>query len=355
MDFFNFSNKEWEQIKEICMDKQSHYNRFFIDKSDGKRKRMILAPDKELKGLQNKLLNEFIYVHFIPSAFATGFVVDRSIVDNAMVHVGSKIVVNIDIKDFFPSVTFDMLYEKLLDRAKKLALYLKKKKKMKEKNVRYEHELNEIDAKLSTREESEVAKKCNLLANLCTYPYVKKIYVDNNGEKKKQKLIVNALPQGAPTSPALSNIVCFDMDNIMSGIAERNNSMYTRYADDLTFSSSENAQLNKIIPIIKETLEKYKFTANERKIHVNRRSGRMSVTGLVVNDKVSYGRGRLRIIRAILHNAKMKVIKDKQLIPFDEMHFRGLAAYINSFDPKKAAVMNQEIDLIVDGLKELKE
>ena len=171
-----------------------------------------------------------------------------------------------------------------------------------------------------------------------TYPYKKKI----------------ALPQGAPTSPAISNIVCFEMDNIFSGLAIRNKAVYTRYADDLTFSSDENERLNKIIPIIKDVLKKYNLKANERKIHVNRRSGRMSVTGLVVNDKVSYGRGRLRILRAALHNAKMKICYDKELVPFDVMHYRGMAAYINSFAPEKAAWMNKEIDQIVDGIKELR-
>jgi len=136
-------------------------------------------------------------------------------------------------------------------------------------------------------------------------------------------------------------------------VAKRNNAVFTRYADDITMSSSENKKLNKLIPVIKETVKKYGFKANERKIHVNRRSGRMVVTGLVVNDKVSYGRKRLRIVRAQLHNTKMQV-KDGEIPSFNEMHYRGLAAYFNSFDPSKAEWVNKEVDEIIDGIKQLK-
>lgn len=348
-----FSEKEWIQIRMICEDRESHYNKFFILKSSGK-KRMILAPDPLLKGLQKKLLNEFIYVHFIPSVFATGFIVDRSIVDNAKVHVGAKIIVNVDVKDFFPSVTADILEGAIFfKRMKNIIEAQRLDKVMKEKSISYTHQIKEEEYRLDGLETAALAEKASLLTLLVTYPYMKNVYTDD-GDKTDSRVIIDALPQGAPTSPALSNAVCFEMDNMLSGVAGRNSAVYSRYADDLTFSSSENTQLNKIIPVIKEIISKYGFRANESKIHVNRRSGRMSVTGLVVNDKVSYGRGRLRILRAKLHNTKMKICKDKVFAPFDEMHFRGLAAYINSFDPGKALKMNAEIDSIVDGMKDLK-
>ena len=335
-----FTTDEWKQAKEICKDRASHYNRFFIEKKSGK-KREILAPDAVLKGLQKKLLNEFIYVHFIPSVYATGFIVDRSIVDNATAHVGAKILVNVDVKDFFPSITADMICEAVFVKKLKKLAETKNKKNFIKKTGKPEWEVKPEDYELKKKQLGALVEKAELLTKLVTYPY-----------RRKDK-IVDALPQGAPTSPALSNVVCFEMDNVLSGVAKRNDAAYTRYADDLSFSSSVNTRLNKVIPVIKDILEKYDFRANERKIHVNRRSGRMSVTGLVVNDKVSYGRGRLRILRVILHNAKMKV-KDGKIPPFDEMHFRGLAAYINSFDPGKAIKMNAEINQIVDGINELK-
>jgi len=335
-----FTDEEWEQIRKIVYRRKNHYNKFYIVKSDGKSKRMILAPDDELKALQLKLLNNYLYVHFVPSVFATGFVVERSIVDNALAHVGAKIIVNVDIKDFFPSITERMInlpvfherIVRILERMKAVEIATSEGKML--------HQISDDKrCKLTKDERALWTKRSNLLAKMVTYPY-------SWG---------SALPQGAPTSPALSNIICFEMDNVLSGVAKRNDAIYTRYADDLTFSSCINTRLNRIIPVIKSVIENYGFKANERKIHVNRNGGRMQVTGLVVNDKVSYGRGRWRIIRAILHNAKMNICNDKLLVPFDVNHFRGMAAYIHSFDEPKAAFMNQEIDKIVDGLKELKE
>jgi len=330
-----YSKQQWKRIEKICKDRKSHYDRYFIPKRSG-GKREILAPSDELKNLQELLLNKFLYARFIPSVYATGFIVDRSIVHNARAHVGAAILVNVDVKNFFPSITADMLGKDVfLDK-----LYSVEHNKIQQDIIRsgkrmWEIEPKDIEKKINKK---DITKKANLLTKLVTYPYKKK----------------DALPQGAPTSPALSNIVCFEMDNMMSGLAKRNDAVYTRYADDLTFSSSKNKKLNRIIPVIKDLLKKYNFKANERKIHVNRQSGRMQVTGLVVNDKVSYGRGRWRIIRAALHNAKMKICNDKELVPFDVMHYRGMAAYLNSFDKNKAEHINNEVDQIVDGIRELK-
>ena len=332
-----FSKAEWKQIEKICKNRKAHYDRYFIPKRSG-GKREILAPSDELKSFQERVLNEFIYAHFIPSVYATGFVIDRSIVHNAMAHVGAAIIVNIDLKDFFPSIKDEIIEEKIFFKKMESIRHIEITNALVKKGIR-SWEIDEekhIQPKINKK---ELKKQARLLTKLVTYPYKKK----------------DALPQGAPTSPALSNIVCFEMDNIMSGIANRNDAVYTRYADDLTFSSSNNKKLNKIIPIIKDNLKKFGFRANEKKIHINRRSGRMQVTGLVVNDKVSYGRGRLRILRAALHNAKMKICKDKELVPFDVMHYRGMAAYINSFAPEKAKWLNSEIDQIVDGIRELKQ
>ena len=298
-------------------------------------------------------MNEFLYAHFIPSVFATGFIVGRSIVDNATAHVGASIVVNIDIKNFFPSITAKMLYTPVFyAKLEKITETEKVKRLMKEQGKHFEWEIEEKQKHLDKMEKTDIALKANLLTKLVTYPYNRKIKKDDGSV---EQTTVWALPQGAPTSPCLSNIVFFKLDNILSGLAARNDAVYTRYADDLTFSSAKNLKLNKVIPVVKEFLKKQELKANERKIHVNRRSGRMQVTGLIVNDKVSYGRGRYRAhIRAALHNTKMKVLNDNELVPFDEMHFRGLASYIHSFNREMASKINSEINIIAEGLSELR-
>jgi RNA-directed DNA polymerase len=337
-----FNDKEWKIIENICKDRKAHYNRFFIAKRAAGKKREILEPDEELKELQTKLLHEFLYQRYIPSVYATGFVVDRSIVTNAKGHVGAQILVNVDLKDFFPTITYEMLVEKVFFDKMKNVFEREKRKAIAKKQKKNEWTIEEEKWKITKNEEKRLKKEAHLLSLLVTYPY----------ENKKGN-IKNALPQGSPTSPALSNIVCFEMDNILSGVAKRNNAVFTRYADDITMSSSENKKLNKLIPVIKETVKKYGFKANEKKIHVNRRSGRMVVTGLVVNDKVSYGRGRLRILRAQLHNIKMQA-RDGDIPFLDIQHYRGLAAYFNSFDPSKARWLNNEVDEIFKEIGQLK-
>jgi hypothetical protein len=337
-----FTPKEWNEVETICKKREQHYERFLIPKKSG-GKREILAPNDRLKELQKKLMNEFLYVRFIPSVYATGFIVDRSIVHNAMAHVGAKVLVNVDLKDFFPTITYEMLEEKVflkkLIRVKELEKMERIAKKEKLMSI---HLVDKEKYKLTADEEKELKKQAKILSLLVTYPYLKR-----NGEIK------NALPQGAPTSPALSNIVCFEMDNVLSGVAKRNGAVFTRYADDITLSSATNTQINKLIPVIEEVVKKYGFKANPKKIRVNRRSGRMSVTGLVVNDKVSYGQGRLRIIRAQLHGIRMQ-IKDGNVPVFDEMHYRGMAAYFNAFDKHHAEWINDEVDEILAGIKKLR-
>ena len=337
-----FTTKEWNKVEAICNDREKNYTQFYIPKKSG-GKRSILAPSDELKGLQKKLLNEFLYVRYIPSVYATGFIVGRSIVHNATAHVGAKVLVNVDVKDFFPSITYDMMKEKVfLKKLKRIKELEKMGRIAKREKLSSIHLVDKEKVKLTKTEEAELERQAELMSLLVTYPMKRK-----NGE------ILNVLPQGAPTSPALSNIVCFELDNVLSGVAKRNDANFTRYADDITFSSASNTQINKLIPVIKEILKKYGFKANQKKIRVNRRSGRMSVTGLVVNDKVSYGRGRLRVLRAELHGKRMD-IKDGNFPVFDEMHYRGLAAYFNAFDKDKADWMNGEVDDIIDGLERLK-
>jgi len=207
-----FNDKEWKIIENICKDRKAHYNRFFIAKRAAGKKREILEPDEELKELQTKLLHEFLYQRYIPSVYATGFVVDRSIVTNAKGHVGAQILVNVDLKDFFPTITYEMLVEKVFFDKMKNVFEREKRKAIAKKQKKNEWTIEEEKWKITKNEEKRLKKEAHLLSLLVTYPY----------ENKKGN-IKNALPQGSPTSPALSNIVCFEMDNILSGVAKRNN------------------------------------------------------------------------------------------------------------------------------------
>ena len=194
---------------------------------EGKEPRIISVPAPILKFIQRRILErvlEQIEVH--PSAH--GFVKGKSIFSAAEAHVGKQIVVSIDIRDFFGTISFNRVAGmfKAYGIAKKQAL---------------------------------------LLAGLCCY------------EKK--------LPQGAPTSPAISNIVCKRLDSRLAGLCAKQGITYTRYADDMIFSGDR--KLLKFLRTFLEITKKEGFAVAEEKTVIKRSGSRQRVLGLNVNTKLS--------------------------------------------------------------------
>lgn len=188
---------------------KKRYNKFTIKKKSGSD-RTINAPVKGLKSML-RALNYVLQAIYEPHDAATGFVLNKSIVDNAKKHIGHHYVLNLDLKDFFHS--FDRNRVKL--------------------GFMYEpFNLNGDKEPLAF-----------LLASLCTHPFE----IDGT--------IQTVLPQGSPTSPTLTNLLCKRLDRRLNGLANRFGATYTRYADDITFSSPHNinkdqkftAELNRII------------------------------------------------------------------------------------------------------------
>ncbi|MCY7358589.1 MAG: reverse transcriptase family protein, partial [Rudanella sp.] len=169
------------------------YKSFSIPKKRG-GKRTIHAPVVPLKVIQ-QCLNLMLQCVFTPHQAATGFVVGKSIADNARPHVGRPYVYNLDLTDFFPSVDFHRVKACL---------------KLPPFNLTGNRE-----------------PLAFLIANLCC--------VQHPNDPKRA-----FLPQGAPTSPIFSNVVCQQLDRRLTGLAKRFGATYTRYADDLTFSSYTN-------------------------------------------------------------------------------------------------------------------
>jgi retron-type reverse transcriptase len=220
------------------------YTEFRIPKSNGES-RTILSPNGALRAQQEWILRRILNKRTShPCAF--GFVPGRSIVDNARRHTGREVVVRIDLKDFFPTITHREV-RKVFER------------------LGYPYRV------------------ANLLANLCT--------VDGK------------LPQGAPTSPSLSNLVCQKLDRRFAGLRKKLKFRYTRYADDLVFSSN-NPKLPSLIPFFKEVIQDEGFEVNDTKIHVMRKGQRQKVTGVVVNRKPNVSREQRRLLRAAMHRLK---------------------------------------------------
>lgn len=236
---------------------KKRYTKFSIKKKSG-GERIINAPVSGLKSIL-RALNFILQCIYEPHNAATGFVLNKSIVDNANLHVGNHNVYNLDLKDFFHSfdrnrVKMGFIYEPF--------------------NL-----------------EGDREPLAFLLASLCTHPF------EINGEIK------TVLPQGSPTSPTITNILCKKLDRRLTGLANRFGAKYSRYADDITFSSPHNIykdekflkELNRIIE------DDQKFAINPDKTRLQKTAYQQEVTGLIVNEKVNVRKRYVKQIRMWLY------------------------------------------------------
>lgn len=274
-----------------------HYSRYLVPKRSGGR-RVILAPKRELKALQRRALLDV--VGKIPaSSAAHGFVPGRSIATNAQPHVGKRVVVRLDLKDFFPSITFPRVRGVFIAHGYSYAV-------------------------------------ASTLALLCT-EYDREPF-DRDGKRYYVSVGPRHLVQGAPTSPALANLVAWRLDRRLSGLAAKYQFSYTRYADDLTFSGDRAEAVGGLITSVKRIVANERFTIHDAKTRVARRSRRQFVTGLVVNDQVATPRTLRRRLRAMLHNAQRAAQGDSSAVPKDQLRSaRGLIAFVNAVNPDHAA------------------
>jgi hypothetical protein len=276
-----------------------HYYRFTIPKRDGSG-RPIWAPLPKLKAAQHWILQNIVEKLLVHGA-VHGFLPGRSIVTNAAIHTNAKIIVKMDIKEFFPTVTLARV--------------------------------RGVFRKAGYREQI-----ATLLALLCTE--APREIVPHEGKDYYVALGPRCLPQGAPTSPALTNTLCLRLDQRINGLAKRLGWRYTRYADDLTFSLPADHQgkpkLGALLGLVKRIVEAEGFTIHPDKTRVARQGGRQKVTGLVVNgnQKPRVPRKLKRQLRAALHNMK----NGKPLREGDSAaRLAGYAAYVYMSDQKLGA------------------
>jgi hypothetical protein len=276
-----------------------HYRRFLIPKRGG-GERAIWAPLPKLKAAQHWILRsiaERLPVH----GAAHGFLPGRSPITNAAAHPDPAIVLKLDVKDFFPTVT--------LRRVKG------------------------VFRKAGYREPVAM-----LLALLCTEAPREIVSVD--GQTYYVSLGPRCLPQGAPTSPALTNTLCLRLDRRLSGLARRFGWRYTRYADDLTFSLPADfagePRTGTLMGLVRRVVEAEGFRVHPDKTRVHRRGGRQQVTGLVVNGGTPprVPRRLRRELRAAAHNLRLgRPLKDGETVA----RLAGYAAYVHATDPKLGA------------------
>lgn len=230
---------EEEQFKllyTISNHPEKYYTKKYIMKKAG-TKRRLLVPSPLLKKIQRNILNHVLKGLRI-SEYATAYVPNKSLKDNVSVHVGKKIVLKLDIKNFFENITFEQLYAALPS-----AIFPPSVKV--------------------------------LILKLCTYQ--------------------DYLPQGAPTSPYLSNLVMKNFDTYVGQYCANQHICYTRYSDDLTFSG--DFDVKRLKNKVEGFLDAMGFSLNEEKTKVLRPGNRQMITGVVVNQKLNVSKSMRKKIR----------------------------------------------------------
>lgn len=286
------------------------YEEFKIPKKSGGF-RVIHSPDSGLKSIQ-RALSLILQCIFDPHPKASGFVQDKSIVDNARPHINKKYVFNTDLKDFFPSIDKPRFW----------------------KRIQYPpFNLNEEFGRL------ELA---NRIAGICftSLDVERKV----NGQWKKTMKYV--LPQGAPTSPVITNIIAYRLDRRLNELAEKYGCVYSRYADDITFSSQHNIykkygefriELNQII-------NEQNFHIKHDKTRLNRHTDRQEVTGLVVNKKVNVRRRYIKVLRHWIYFWE-RFGYDKADVLFKKSYFED-KGYVKNGDPKIENVIHGKLEYL---------
>ena len=235
------------------------YRTFSIPKKSG-GVRMISAPVKMLKSFQTYVGKLLQAIYDAPDC-VTGFVPEKSVVDNANRHVGMRYIFNIDLKDFFPSITQARVW-----------------------------------GALKTRPFCFPEKVASAIAGLCCIEVAEEM---EDGTEKKRYV----LPQGSPCSPVLTNIVCHNLDWKLHGLAKRFHLNYSRYADDITFSGDNNLFYaeGEFVKELRRIIAGQNFRINEKKTRLQKRGDRQEVTGLVVSDRVNVSREYVRDIENLLY------------------------------------------------------
>ncbi|MBB4006991.1 retron St85 family RNA-directed DNA polymerase [Allorhizobium taibaishanense] len=290
-------------VQRIMQSAPNRYKHYSIEKRSG-GKRLISQPAIEVKLLQRAFVS--LYLSKLPvHAAAIAYRPNKSILDNALPHVSSGSILKMDFKDFFPS-------------------------------IRKAHWMNYCAefGIFETQSERELA------ASL--------LFHRPKGSSVMQLAI------GAPSSPTLSNVLMYKFDEIISSEVATDKVIYTRYADDLTFSADRSWNLVDVERIVKKTLQNISYPKLQlhpsKTIHVTKKFSR-SVTGLILaNDgRVTIGKKRKRIIHAATHAASLGRLDDRQL-----QKLAGMLAFVHSVEPSFIALLERKYGFeTIKGLQKI--
>src|SRR5690606_19629707 len=272
---------------------------------------LISAPKPDLKRAQSWIarnISEHLPVH----GAAHGFLAGRSTLSNAAAHAGARVVIKFDLSDFYPTVSFR--------RVKGLF-----------------------------RKAGYGEQVATVLALLCTESPREEIEI--NGRTHYVATGQRSLPQGAPTSPSITNALCMHLDARLTGLARKLGFRYTRYADDLTFSfhaATGKMPIARLRRAVADIVAAEGFVVHPDKTRVMRSGGRQRITGLIVNSApegtpvARVPRKLIRELRAAIHNREQgKPGRGESL-----EQLRGWAAYVQMCDPAKGRAFMERLAIL---------
>ncbi|MCD9471064.1 reverse transcriptase family protein [Photobacterium phosphoreum] len=264
---------------------KNHYNPFTIKKRNGS-KRNLVSVNKNLKTVQSDLA-EYFTKNYKSSKYAHAFIckepeslsilkqeallIDKlrpkGIISNALAHTNKQVVISLDLKDFFPSITFPRVMGMLKGQPYNFS-----------------------------------NKQAAIIASLICLP---KGIDENQG-----------LPQGAPTSPVISNLICNKLDYQLGKMSKKYDITYTRYADDLTFSTNNLKRISadKIVSLATQYVDRNGFKINEAKTKIMYKNQCQMVTGILVNEGLNLPKKQNDALRATLYNLENKNNKVEEAV-----------------------------------------
>lgn len=292
-----------------------HHHRHEWVRRPGRTPRLLEKPMDLLRRTQRTLLDELL-VHLPVHDAAHGFVAGRSVVTGAAAHTGQEVVVSADLTTFFASVRAPSVYGVL-------------------RSAGYAEPL------------------AHVLTGLCTHSvpvHVLRAMPDGGSVDDRAALrraLADAhLPQGAPSSPALANTVLRHLDARLAGWAAASGAVYTRYADDLTFSGGTAlaGRVDAFLRGVDRIVTDQGHRLNPAKTRVRRRGVRQSVTGVVVNERTSPGRREVDRLHAVLHNCVEHgpASQDRAGHADFRAHLLGRIGWVEQVHPGRARRLHEE-------------
>ena len=301
-----YKDNSFPSLLKIINNLDDYYLSYPIKKADKRKLRWIDAPLGELKELQYKILYKFLY-NFNTHPAAVGFKIGTSVKESANTHLGNKVILTMDITNFFNSIKMPMVFRLVAALSNRLL------------------DKNNIDRKkLTDADHNKLHAETHIITHLLCFK--------------------GQVPQGAPTSPALANLIARRLDTVLAKYSEDQGMTYTRYADDLTFSHPDKTyDIGKNIKIVEKVIKEAQLQTNYKKTRILRPHRRMLVTGVVINEKLGVPKYKWRNLRARIHNIK----KGGSSISLKEyQQIRGYCEWVRNLNPSRGAQLIQELGKI---------